>query len=195
MLYDLYPKVWCFFVQYPLQNLPRLWDWWGYMTQMPFTTSVVYLLPLVWKGRPEWGDHGQSPPNHALQAKPGVQQVSWLPVHNVWHPLLPWPAGLLPTLREWSLSVSSIWVIFGRSTTASAGNPNKKVKMEWSTQAALLGIPLPPLQPWGRTSREGIPPPTHTTHHLLFHKTWLSSHLLSVHKTNFTVVNENSKQY
>ena len=34
------------------------------------------LLPLVWKREPEQGDHGQSPPNHALQARPGVQQVS-----------------------------------------------------------------------------------------------------------------------
>ena len=34
------------------------------------------LLPLVQKGGPELGNHGQSPLNHALQARPGVQQVS-----------------------------------------------------------------------------------------------------------------------
>ena len=33
-------------------------------------------LPLVWKGGPERGDHGQSSMNSALQAGLGVQQVS-----------------------------------------------------------------------------------------------------------------------
>ena len=53
-------------------------------------------------------------------------------------PPLPWLAGLLPTWGEQSQQVSSIWVIFGRSTISSAENPNKEVKMEWST----LGCPV-----------------------------------------------------
>ena len=42
MLYNLYPKVWSFSMWYPLPNPLRLWDWWEYMTQMPFAISVAW---------------------------------------------------------------------------------------------------------------------------------------------------------
>ena len=41
-------------MQYPHLSPQRLWDWWEYMTQMPFALlQQLDPLPLVWEGGPE----------------------------------------------------------------------------------------------------------------------------------------------
>ena len=63
---------------YPLLNLVKVMGLVGiHDIQMPLHCfSGMNPLPLVWKGGPVQGDHGQSPTNCALQARPGVQQMS-----------------------------------------------------------------------------------------------------------------------
>ena len=95
-------------------------------------------LPLVWEREPEWGDGGQWATDSALQARPGVWPMSWLPVHNCWHSLLPWLAGLLPIWGKKSQRVSLIGVTTRGSKTITARGLNKEVRMEWST----LGCPI-----------------------------------------------------
>ena len=42
MPWGLYQKASNSSMQYPHQSPQRLWDWWAYMSQMPFTTSMVW---------------------------------------------------------------------------------------------------------------------------------------------------------
>ena len=105
-------------------------------------------LSLVWEGRSEWGDCGQSPMDGALQAGPGVQLMSWLPVHNGQHSLPPWLEGVLPTWGEKSQWICFVCIITRGNRTISVGNPNNGVKMEWST----LGHPI------GNTSAQHYSP-------------------------------------
>ena len=43
MPWDLYQKASNSSEQYPHWSSQRLWDWWAYMTQMPFATSMAWL--------------------------------------------------------------------------------------------------------------------------------------------------------
>ena len=70
------PKGLKFLCVIPPSESQRLWDWWEYTTQMPSTASAAKPTALVWEGGPEQGDCGQPPTDSALQAGPGVQQMS-----------------------------------------------------------------------------------------------------------------------
>ena len=120
-------------------------------------------LSLVQEGRSEWGDHGQSPMESALQAGPGVQLMSWLAIHNGWHSLLPWLAGVSPTWGEKSQWISFICIITRGNRTISAGDPNKGVNTEWSTLGCPTGnIPACHYSPEGGSAQKASPATPHT---------------------------------
>ena len=74
------------------------------------------------------------------------------------------PERMIPPSQ---LCLSNLW----EKHNCLSGNPNKEVKVEWSTQAVLLGITLPTIMALGKDQWRKHLPPTHTTHHILFHKT------------------------
>ena len=120
-------------------------------------------LSLVWEGRSEQRDHGQSPTDGALQAGPGVQPMSWLPIHNGWHPPPPWLAIVSPTWGEKSQHASFIYVTTRRNGTILVGDPNKGVKMEWSTLGCPIGnTPACHYSPEGGSAEKASPASPHT---------------------------------
>ena len=75
--------------QYLHWSPQRLWDWWAYMTQMPFATWMAWLTAPGVGRRARMRESHQPPLDSALQAQPGVGQMLQLPINLIRHPLLP----------------------------------------------------------------------------------------------------------
>ena len=63
-------------MQYPLLSPKGYGTGGNTQPRHPLALQWHDLLSLVWEGGPEQGDCGQSPTDGALQARPGVQQMS-----------------------------------------------------------------------------------------------------------------------
>ena len=121
----------------------------------------------MWEGRPEQGDHGQSPMDSALQARPGVWPMSWLPVHSSRHSLL----TLSTAMAGRTVANPGRRILMSQFHLSNhqkkENHPSQGSEQEGQDGMVYTGLPYqeypyPPLQPWRRTSREGITcQPTH----------------------------------
>ena len=112
----------------------------------------------------------------ALQARPGVQLMSWLPINNSRHSPLSQLAGLLPIWGKKSQWVSFIRVTTRGSKTITARGLNKEVRTEWSSPGYPIGnIPTHHYSPGEGPADKAPPanlhilspiPPQHSTRQL-----------------------------
>ena len=86
---------------------------------------------------------------------------------------------------------ASIWVIIRRNKTTSAGNPNKEVKMEWSTLGCPTGnTPTHCYSPEGGPADKASPANLHIPS-LILPLNWAEQPptFFVIHKIRFTIVN------